>query len=100
MEPLHIRPLSNVPADPWSSGAVARNLRSAAILISPWSDLMSVSQRMIHKASDSWQALPVMEIPNAFIGDSVLFFPKGLRVLFETTEDTLAFYTGHRSFAP
>lgn len=117
---------------------------------------MSVSQRMIHMASGTWQDLPVMEIPNAFIGDAftnpdgsemacgffemkpgealhyhytydemkvilqgsftltdedtgqvvqvgardVLFFPKGIRVLFETTEHTLAFYTGHRSFAP
>lgn len=117
---------------------------------------MSVTQRMIHKATGTWQDLPVMEIPNAFIGDTftnpegcemasgffemkpgealhyhytydemkvilkgsftltdedtgqvvevkerdVLFFPKGIRVLFETTEETLAFYTGHRSFAP
>lgn len=30
----------------------------------------------------------------------VLFFPKGIRVRFETTVPTLAFYTGHRSFAP
>ncbi len=117
---------------------------------------MTVTERAIHKASGAFRDLPVMEIPNAFIGDAftnpggcemasgffemkpgealhyhytydemkvilqgsftltdedtgqqvtvgpkdVLFFPKGIRVLFETTEHTLAFYTGHRSFAP
>lgn len=117
---------------------------------------MTVTERMIHKASEAYKDLPVMEIPNAWIGDAftnpggseiacgffemkagealhyhytydemkvilqgsftltdedtgqvvevgprdVLFFPEGIRVLFETTEDTLAFYTGHRSFAP
>ena len=30
----------------------------------------------------------------------VLHFPKGIRVRFETPEGALAFYTGHRSFAP
>lgn len=117
---------------------------------------MTATERAIHKVSGADQALPVMEIPNAWIGDAftnpgtcemasgffrmepgealhyhytydemkvilegsftltdedtgqvvtvgpkdVLFFPKGIRVLFETTEPTLAFYTGHRSFAP
>lgn len=117
---------------------------------------MTVTERAIHKASGTFNDLPVMEIPNAFIGDTftnpggcemasgffemkpgealhyhytydemkviiqgsftltdedtgqvvevgprdVLFFPKGIRVLFETTEHTLAFYVGHRSFAP
>ena len=117
---------------------------------------MTVTERIIHKASEAYTDLPVMEIPNAFIGDAftnpggseiacgffemkpgealhyeytydemkvilqgsftltdedtgqvvtvgprdVLFFPAGIKVKFETTEHTLAFYTGHRSFAP
>lgn len=117
---------------------------------------MSTTQRLIHKTSDGFADLPVMEIPNAWIGDvysnpsgsemscgffrmepgealqyvytydemkvvlegdftltdedtgqvvqvgarDVLFFPKGIRVLFETTGGALAFFTGHRSFAP
>ncbi|MEU9059196.1 hypothetical protein AB0D13_10045 [Streptomyces sp. NPDC048430] len=30
----------------------------------------------------------------------VIFFPKGSRILFSTPDRALAFYVGHRSFAP
>lgn len=89
MDGLHIRPVANVRRLDMVQvdGGVQPSLgRPRPTNEGP----MTATEQAISKVSGAYEGLPVMEVPNAWIGDA----------FFERTEPTLAFYTGHRSFAP